>query len=101
MKLYVRLIQPYIKPLCLQGKDCEPYPIEGLGWWKEEDEEFLRKEIVIDDSGFELIFKEEYVVLADEEWQSKHPDVYLTPERYITKDEIIAEYLKSKNDLKV
>lgn len=97
MKLYVRLIKPYIQPPCLQGMNCEPYPVEGWGWCNEEYEEFLREKIVVSDSWSKLFFKEKYMVLADEEWQRKNPDVYLTPERYITKDEIIAEYMKSKN----
>jgi hypothetical protein len=78
--------------------NCEPYPVEGWGWCPEENERILREEIVVGDSWSKLIFKEKYVVLADEEWQRKNPDVYLTPERYITKDEIITEYMKSIKD---
>lgn len=86
MKLYVRLIKPYIQPSCY-----ESYPVDGWGWCKEEDEEFIREKIVVSDSWSKLIFKEKYVVLADEEWLKKNPDIYLTPEKYVTKDEIINE----------
>lgn len=83
MKIYVRLISPYIKPPCLQGMNCEPYPVEGWGWCNEDMEEFLREKIVINDCMSELIFKEKYVVLTDEEWQRKNTNVYFNAEKYI------------------
>ena len=68
MKLYAKLIKPYIEPPALQGFSCAPTEVEGWGWCSEEMEDYLREKIVVNDSWSKLIFKEKYVVLTDKEW---------------------------------
>lgn len=61
MRVYIREIKPYIKPPCLQGMNCDSYPVDGYDWVSEDLEEKLRNEIVVSDSWSELVFKERFV----------------------------------------
>ena len=60
MKYYVRQIKPYIKPPSLPGMICIWYAVDGYDWMSEDAESELRKEIVVEDVGSTLVFKERF-----------------------------------------
>lgn len=68
MKYYIRQIKPYVQPPCLPGFNCSAYPVEGYDWVLEDLEDELSKEIVVNDSMSELIFRERFIEAQYGKW---------------------------------
>lgn len=65
MKIYIKQIKPYIKPLCLQGFNDFLEPIDEYDWVSEDHEKALRNQIVLKDPQSTLVFQERYVALGE------------------------------------
>ena len=68
MKLYIRLIKPYIYVPMAQGTAELLIAVDGYDWVSEDLEEHLRKNIVIEDEWYgKLVFKERFEVFENKE----------------------------------
>ena len=98
MKYYIRLIKPFIKPPCMQGCNNNPYPVEGYDWVSEDLEEQLRKEIVVEDSWSDLIFKERFVEVKSD-INTLTSNFYMEANSKGTVTISLEEYEKIKNEI--